>query len=107
MPSVPYGTGNVRKAVGLCLTVIDGGISKRPCWPLVAVGAMSCVRAFRDGFLALIADTLETSTWSYLYQAASLDCCVAALMVLGRVLSISLESKHRIKEICGKWNWVF
>ena len=40
MPSVPYGKGDVRKAVGLCLTVIDGGISKRPCWPLVTVGAI-------------------------------------------------------------------
>ena len=32
-------------------TVMDGGISKRLCGPLVAVGAMCCVRAFRDVLL--------------------------------------------------------
>ena len=42
-----------------------------------------------------------------MYQVASLDCCMAALMVLGRVLSISLESKHRIKVIFGKVNCAF
>ena len=51
MPSVPYGKGDVRKAVGRCLTAMDGGISKRLCGPLVAVGAMCCVRAFRDVLL--------------------------------------------------------
>ena len=60
-----YGKGDVRKAVGGCLTVIEEGISKQPCWPLVAVGANSakcCVSALRDGLLlARIADTLETS----------------------------------------------
>ena len=83
-------------------TVMDGGISKRLCGPLVAVGAMCCVRAFRDGLLARIAETRETSPWLPLYQAASLDCCVAALMVLGRVLSNSPESKFRFKVMCGK-----
>ena len=102
MPSVPYGKGDVRKAVGRCLTAMDGGISKRLCGPLVAVGAMCCVRAFRDGLLARIAETRETSPWLPLYQAASLDCCVAALMVLGRVLSNSPESKFRFKVMCGK-----
>ena len=65
---------------------------------------MCCVRACRDGLLARIADTRETSSWLHLYQVASLDCCVAALMVLAKIFSISRESKHRIKEICGKLN---
>ena len=60
MPYGPYGKGDVRRAVGCCLTAMDGGISKLPCGPLVAVGAICCVRAFGDGFLARIADTLET-----------------------------------------------
>ena len=84
--------------------MIEEGISKLPCGPLVTVGAMCCVRAFRDGLLARIA---ETSSWLHLYQEASLNCCMAALMVLERVLSISSESKHQIKEICGKLNWAF
>ena len=107
MLSVPYGKGDVRKAVGRRLTVIEGGISNRPCGPLVAVGAMCCVRAFMDGLLARIADTRETSSWLHLYQTASLDCCVAALMVMGRVLPISLESKRWVKVICGKVNGAF
>ena len=60
MPSVPYGKGDVSKAVSCCVTVIDGGTSKLACWPLVVVGAICCVRAFRNGLLARIADTLET-----------------------------------------------
>ena len=86
--------------------MIEEGISKLPCWPLVTVGAMCCVHAFRDGLLARIADTRETLSWLHLYQVASLDCCVSAqsLMVLEKVLSISSESKYRIKEICGKLN---
>ena len=91
-PSAPYGKGDVRKDVGWCLTVMDGGISNRLCVPFVAVGAMCCVRAFRDGSLARIADIRETSPRLHLYQAASLDCCVAALMVLERVLSIEPTS---------------
>ena len=71
---------------------------------LVALGAMCCVRAFRDGLFAQIADTRETSSYLHLYQPASLDCSVSALIVLGRVLSISLESNLRIKLVCDKVN---
>ena len=62
MPSVPHGKGGVRKAVGWCLSVLDGGISSLPCWPfkLVAVGAMCFVSAFGDGLFAWIEDTRET-----------------------------------------------
>ena len=97
IPSVPYNKGDVRKAVGRCLIVIEEGISKRPCGPLEVVGAMCCDRAFRDGLLARIADTRETSSWLHLYQVANVDSCVAALMVLDKGLSISRESKHSIK----------
>ena len=44
IPSVPYGKGDVRKAVGRCLTLIEEGISKRPCGSLATVGALCCVR---------------------------------------------------------------
>ena len=86
---------------------MDGGVSKRPCGPLVVVGAMCCVRAFKDGLLARITDTRETLSWLHLYQAASLDCCVAAQIVLGRALSVRLESKRQVKVICGKVHWAF
>ena len=39
---------------------------------LSAIGAMYCVRAFRDGLLARIADAREISSWLHLYQATSL-----------------------------------
>ena len=43
-----------------------------------------------------------------MYQAASLDCCVATvLMVLERVLFISLESNLQVKVIYDQANWAF
>ena len=89
-----------KEAVGPCLTVMDGGIL--PYGPFVAVAAMCCFHAFRDGLLARIPNSLETSSWFQLYQAASLDCCMAALIVLARVVWISLEPELSVKVICGQ-----
>ena len=71
MPSVPYGKGDVRKAVGRCLTVMDGRISNRPCGPLVVAGATCCAGPFSTqlflDFLILARDFLMFRRRSRLY----------------------------------------
>ena len=102
--SLPDGKMDGRKAVGLYVIFMAGGISNLPCDPVVTVVARCCAGAFKDGFVVRIADTRATSSLLYLYHVASWAWFFAFRMVVVNVLSISMGFSSPTKSICGNRN---